>query len=250
MGFCDGCGQELSGSVCGFCGQASTPVDAPIETQKKTSKFRWLRSDRPKRYLAEIVLISAVVLLSAFLIVPNFQADESTLLEEDGSLTQEKTDEPPVSESEPSPDFYDISRSADSEGKPSQGQYSFSQWLETWDYSFDEPSVEKDNSCRNSTCVRETLRITFAPMSDFSLHTIKGVIRNTSGQRLSPTQESFEIVEGDRDYIFEFSNESFVDLRQYPGNIFFQLEFFEFDVPNYRIRPENRILDLSESGEG
>lgn len=249
MKFCDGCGQELSSSSCGFCGKEETAGDAPLENQQKTSKFRWLRSDRPKRYLAEMTLVGLVVLISSFIVAPNLQTNPnaSPETEELANVDEPSSDQSPGDASDWN--YNEISRSVDADGNPSQGEYSFSQWLETWDYSFEDPIVQRDVNCRNSICVKETLRITFEPMSDFNLYSIKGEIRSTSGQRLTPAQSSFEIVEGDQDFVFEFSNESLTDLREYPGNIFFRLEFFDFK-PDYRIRPENRILDLSESGEG
>ena len=257
MKFCDGCGQELKAASCGFCGKESSSIlESSIETPTRGSRFRWLRSDRPKRYLAEMMLVAAVLLVSTFLVLPNFQTNQNAPTEteaavggeesEPGSSEDQISDTSSTADSDSDSDwnYNELVQCFDGDGNPCQGQYSFSQWLETWEFSFETPRVERNSNCRNSTCVQETLRITFAPLSDFNLYSIKGVIRNTSGQRLTPTQLSFEIVEGDKDFVFEFSNESFLDLREYPGNIFFKFEFFQFDA-EYSVRPENRILDLT-----
>lgn len=246
MRFCDRCGQELDRSLCGFCGNKIVIVESPVKvTEERKQWFRWFRSDRPKRYLAEMALVGLVVLISAFLVVPSFQTSPNETPLAESSTESEETTSNQESSTETDWNYNEISRSFDEDGNPQQGQYSFTQWLETWDYSYAEPTILRDSNCRFSACVRETLRISFAPLADYNLYSIKGAIRNTSGQRITPAQANFEIVEGDDEFVFEFLNDSYTDLRNYPGNIFFQLEFFQFDVPHYRIRPEDRILDLS-----
>mgnify|MGYP006434956077 CR=1 FL=1 len=255
MNYCDSCGQELVGSSCSFCGQqASKPASInPVQAAPpKSKRFRWLRSDRPKRYLAEMILVGSVVVLASFLVVPAIDSElanseSGSSPDGDMALNTGDSEEPSAqsgSEGESDWNYNEISRSFDSDGNPSQGAYSFSQWLETWDYSYDVPSILRGGICRESVCVQETLRVTFAPMSDYNLYSIKGFVRNTSGQRVTPAQSSFEIVEGDNEFVYQFVNESFVDLRQYPGNLFFRFDFSGFE-DEYRIQPDNRILDLT-----
>ena len=255
MNYCDSCGQELIGSSCSFCGQQASKPNAinPVQTAApKSKKFRWLRSDRPKRYLAEMILVGSVVALTSFLVVPVIDSEltgsgENPAPDNGIALSSEESGEPSAqsgSGGESDWNYNELSQSFDSDGNPSQGEYSFSQWLETWEYSYDVPSIQRGGICRESVCVQETLRVTFAPMSDYNLYSIKGFIRNSSGQRVTPSQSSFEIVEGDSEFVYQFINESFVDLREYPGNLFFRFDFSSFE-PEFRIVPENRILDLT-----
>lgn len=126
MKFCDGCGQELSSSLCGFCGKEATTGDAPLENQQKNSKFRWLRSDRPKRYLAEMTLVGLVVLIASFIVAPNLQTNPNAFpeTEELADVDEPSSDQSPADASDWN--YNEISRSFDADGNPSQGEYSFS----------------------------------------------------------------------------------------------------------------------------
>lgn len=79
MKYCEKCGQELKSRVCQFCGQESKPVVSSIQQSSNNSqnhKFRWLRSDRPKRYLAEMGLLAIVALIALLVLIPSFQQED------------------------------------------------------------------------------------------------------------------------------------------------------------------------------
>lgn len=256
MKFCEKCGQELSSSVCGFCGQVSKPQVSKEELNEPTSqkpsderkRFRWLRSDRPKRYLAEMALLSLAALVGVFVIVPGLQGQPQMEAEIDvedrgSSNSQEETDEIPrdseemqePTDEEPNPQV----QNEENQIPPEEPQVpieeevfqpfdeSIYEWIETWNFEQDPPFLEDGPSCLREACVSETLRVTFEPIENFGLKDLEGSIelRTDKDTRISDPYFSIKAGEGRTELYRQFLVQGLSDLRNYDGDYYFNFIF-------------------------
>lgn len=234
MKYCEKCGQELSGTVCGFCGQASKPQASDQEHPKPSQKqktneqkrFRWLRSDRPKRYLAEMALLSLVALIAVFVIVPGLQGQPQLEAEIDrddsnSSNSPEETEENESNLEEPQGSF-------DEDPYPPALDESIYDWIETWYLYQDAPYVENGPSCLRESCVYDNLRVTFEPIENFGLDNLEGSIELRTEKDTRLEDPSFKIEEGQTEITREFLVQGLEDLGKYDGDYYFNFIFSDF----------------------
>lgn len=257
MKYCEKCGQELSGSVCGFCGQASKPKDSdqehpkPLQKQKtnEQKRFRWLRSDRPKRYLAEMALLSLVALIAVFVIVPGLQGQpqlEAEIDRDDSNSTnpQQETEEIPAETEKPQSSLEEESNppeeteenesnldepqgSLDEDPYPPALDESIYDWIETWYLYQDDPFVEDGASCFREPCVFDNFRVSFEPIENFGLEDIEGSIEMRTEKDTRLTDSGFQIQEGQTEITRQFLVQDVDDLRNYDGDYYFNFIFWD-----------------------
>ena len=238
MKFCEKCGQELLSRVCSFCGQevkSSQPTapqsKEPSETkQPEKKKFRWLRSDRPKRYLAEMALVSIVALISFFAIIPGLQGDSQQieLASEDEETMQPEEPAAPSEAQQFDGEFEQPDPALDDDYDPFGNQDSFFEWIGTWNFYQETPYVQAETQCSNGPCVVDNLRITFAPIEEYDLSEISGEIILETDKNTRLDSPVFVISEGQTELTREFVVLQVGDLQNYDGDYYFDFNFYDF----------------------
>lgn len=270
--YCEKCGQELKSRVCEFCGQESKPVAAAIQQSSNNSqnhKFRWFRSDRPKRYLAEMGLLATVALIALLVLIPSFQ--EGDLVAE--VEPQQESEPAKITEDSPEPEdsretdwnydelvnhdgpeddsLPDTSTEDSTPGNPNddslasdQERDRFARWLESFFRSYNLPVAEKNDGCEGGYCVRETLVFTFGEPENYLLNEIDGLVKISSHDEVSPGEQSFTFSADQEEFKFSFDNTKPGDLSTYQGDYLIRV-LFPYYGTALEISNSNRIFDLS-----
>lgn len=210
------------------------------------------------------MLLSLVALIGVFVIFPGLQEQpqqeaEMEVQEPQSSNPQEETDQIPRELEQPQESLDEV---PDTPKPNEQNQIpledeafealdeSIYQWIETWNFTQDEPYVEDGPNCIREACVYDNLRVTFEPIGNYGLGDLQGSIELRTEQDTRIEDPSFEIREGEgqTELYRKFLVQGVDDLKNYDGDYYFNFIFGDiYELISFESEGREYNLQVNEA---